>query len=76
MLGFGLLAGALIGLGGAWMLVRLLGGIFDPAPDALSYPSAYLLLALAGAVASMVLAVATRHKWSKDWAARQLRAAR
>ena len=76
MLAFGLLAGALTGLGAAWMLVRLLGGVFDPAPDTLSYPWAYLLLAIAGAVASMVLAVATRHGWSKDWAARELRAAR
>ena len=76
MLGFGLAAGALIGLGAAWMLVRLLGGVFDPAPDALSYPWTYLALVLAGAAGSMALAVLGQAALSKEAAARQLRAGR
>ena len=76
MLGFGLVAGALIGLGAAWMLVRLLGGVFDPAPDALSYPPVYIALMLAGAIGSMVLAVLGQVALSKEGAARQLRAGR
>ena len=76
MLGIGLVAGALIGLGAAWMLVRLLGGVFDPAPDALSYPWMYIALVLAGAAGSMVLAVLGQAALSKEAAARQLRAGR
>ena len=73
MLGFGLVTGALIGLGAAWMLVRLLGGVFDPAPDVLSYPWAYFVLMLVGAVGSVVLAVLGQASLSKDGAVRQLR---
>ena len=58
------------------MLVRLLGGVFDPAPDALSYPWMYIALVLAGAAGSMVLAVLGQAALSKEAAARQLRAGR
>ncbi|MEX6507163.1 FtsX-like permease family protein [Jiella sp. M17.18] len=39
----GAIAGAAIGVVAAEMLVKLLSGIFDPPPDALSYPFALLL---------------------------------
>ena len=76
MIGFGLVAGALVGLGAAWMLVRLLGGVFDPAPDTLSYPPLFIALMLAGAAGSMVLAVLGQAALSKEGAARLLRAGR
>ena len=76
MLVLGLVGGALIGWGAAYMLVRLLGGVFDPPPDVLSYPWIYLGLVLAGAISAMVLAVVGQAVWSKEWAASQLRAGR
>ena len=76
MIGFGLVAGALVGVGAAWMLVRLLGGVFDPAPDGLSYPKVYIALMLAGAIGSMILAVLGQAALSKQGAARELRAGR
>jgi len=52
------LAGLLLGLGLAQMLVKVLTGVFDPAPEGLSLPVGYLLvllLAIALATASVVL---------------------
>ena len=50
---FGLLSGVLT----AWMLVKLLTGVFDPPPDALSIPWAYLGVVLGLVAASVVAAV-------------------
>ena len=74
MLGFGLSFGALIGAVAAWMLVRLLNGVFDPPPDVLTYPWSYLGLVLAGAIGAMIAAVYAHGVWSKEWAVRELRA--
>ncbi|TPI99577.1 FtsX-like permease family protein [Mesorhizobium sp. B2-8-1] len=51
--GFGLLSGWLT----AWMLVKLLTGVFDPPPEALSIPWAYLGVVLGLVGASVVAAV-------------------
>lgn len=63
---FVLIAGSLLGsLGGvaiAWMLVKLLTGVFDPPPNALAYPAVYLG-SLFGAViicTAVALSVAVR----------------
>jgi putative ABC transport system permease protein len=50
---FGLLSGLLT----AWMLVKLLTGVFDPPPEALSIPWAYLGVMLGLVAASVVAAV-------------------
>lgn len=76
LLGFGLLMGAPLGAAVAWMLVRLLSGVFDPPPEALAYPWAYLGLVLVGAVGAIVLAVFGQGVLSKEWAVRELRAGR
>lgn len=49
--------GAIQGAALAWMLVKLLTGVFDPAPESLSAPLAYLSVALALLLASIVVAV-------------------
>jgi putative ABC transport system permease protein len=50
---FGLLSGVLT----AWMLVKLLTGVFDPPPEALSIPWVYLGIVLGLVAASVVAAV-------------------
>ena len=46
----GVAMGAAIGIAVAWMLVKLLSGVFDPPPEALTWPLAYL-----GVLAAMLL---------------------
>ena len=53
----GAIAGSLIGVIAAYMLVKLLSGIFDPPPDALSYPLAGLFGFVAVGVLATVAAV-------------------
>lgn len=53
----GLVFGLLSGLTMAWMLVKLLTGVFDPAPDALAIPASYLALVLVLLLASIAAAV-------------------
>ncbi|MGO4832360.1 FtsX-like permease family protein, partial [Rhizobiaceae sp. 2RAB30] len=53
----GALFGIVSGVVTAWILVKLLTGVFDPAPDALSFPWAYLALVLAAAGLSVAAAV-------------------
>ncbi len=48
----GLLLGGLTGFGVAWMLVVMLAGVFDPPPETITVPVAYILLVIAGAVAA------------------------
>jgi putative ABC transport system permease protein len=53
--GGGLVLGGAIATGLSWMLVKVLTGVFDPPPDALSIPWGYLITVLAlvlGAVAA------------------------
>jgi putative ABC transport system permease protein len=76
LLGFGLPFGLLIGTSVAWMMVRLLGGVFDPPPDILAYPWLYLACVLAGAFVATIAAVLAQSALSKEWAVRELRAGR
>ncbi len=55
----GLLAGALVGLSLALMLVKVLTGVFDPPPAVLSVPWAYLTTVAAVAIAAVVIAGTT-----------------
>ena len=50
---FGLASGLMT----AWMLVKLLTGVFEPPPEALSIPWAYLAIVLSLVIASVVIAV-------------------
>ncbi|WP_254634189.1 ABC transporter permease [Mesorhizobium sp. GbtcB19] len=65
---FGLFSGALT----AWMLVKLLTGVFDPPPQALSVPWLYLAIMLGLVVASVAAAVRTARP-SSALTAEQLR---
>ncbi|APZ42401.1 ABC transporter permease [Acidihalobacter ferrooxydans] len=53
----GVVLGTAAGLAVAWMLVKLLTGVFDPPPQTLSLPWGYLSLLLAGVVAASVAAL-------------------
>lgn len=60
------IAGAALGLGVAQMLVKLLTGVFDPPPESLAVPWAYIALLVAAAIASTAIAafgalLASRH---------------
>lgn len=57
MLILGSLAGVLLGVGVAQVLVKMLTGIFDPPPESLAIPWGYLVLLGAAAIVSTVLAV-------------------
>ena len=50
---FGAAAGLGLGFAVAWVLVRLLSGVFDPPPESLAVPWLYLLLTLVAAAACM-----------------------
>ncbi|BCG77379.1 ABC transporter permease [Mesorhizobium sp. 113-3-3] len=65
---FGLLSGLLT----AWMLVKLLTGVFDPPPEALSIPWLYLAVMLGLVAASVAVAVWSARP-SAGQAAEQLR---
>ncbi|TPL38918.1 ABC transporter permease [Mesorhizobium sp. B2-4-6] len=65
---FGLFSGTLT----AWMLVKLLTGVFDPPPEALSVPWLYLAIMLGLVVASVAAAVRSA-KSSSGLVAGQLR---
>lgn len=56
-LGFGAVFGTLIGFAVAQMLVKLLTGVFDPPPDALSVPLPYLLTLGLAALISVTAAI-------------------
>ncbi|MDE2017495.1 MAG: ABC transporter permease, partial [Hyphomicrobiales bacterium] len=68
--------GAPLGLAAAWTLVRLLDGAFDPPPDALSWPVAYLFAVLIGTVVAMIAAVLARGLRGREWAVGEMRAGR
>lgn len=53
---FGTLLGGLTGFGLAWMLVKLLTGVFDPAPAHLEIPWGYLLSLMVLALLSICVA--------------------
>jgi putative ABC transport system permease protein len=65
---FGLISGTLT----AWMLVKLLTGVFDPPPEALSVPWLYLVIVLGLVVASVAAAVRSARQ-SSAFVAEQLR---
>lgn len=51
----GLVAGALLGVGIAWMFVKVLSGVFDPPPEVLSIPWNYLFALFAGSMVATVI---------------------
>ena len=53
----GMVLGFATGLGIAKMLVKVLTGVFDPAPSSLSIPRAYLGVLVAAGVLSTVIAI-------------------
>ncbi len=53
----GLLFGGLAGIVTAQMLVKLLTGVFDPPPDALAWPAAYLAIITAFVITSAAIAL-------------------
>ncbi len=53
----GIVFGLASGLMTAWMLVKLLTGVFDPPPEALSIPWTYLAIVLSLVIASVAIAV-------------------
>ena len=55
----GLLFGTAAGVSIAWMLVKLLKGVFDPPPEAMSYPAGYLTLLFGLVVAATLAALWT-----------------
>lgn len=57
VVGIGAIAGTALGFAVAWVLVRLLSGVFDPPPEALAVPWMYLLLIAVAAVACTLTAV-------------------
>ncbi len=63
MVAAGLLGGALIGTTIAYMLVKVLTGIFDPAPAAATIPWAYLMLLVALVAGVSVLVVSGVGRW-------------
>lgn len=75
IVGFGVPLGLVIGVVDAWMLVRLLSGVFDPPPDALVWPWSTLIVTLMATLGAILLSIMAQSVWSKDWAAREMRAA-
>ncbi len=57
VVGVGAVAGTALGFAVAWVLVRLLSGVFDPPPEALAVPFGYLAVVAAAAAVCMVAAV-------------------
>jgi putative ABC transport system permease protein len=54
----GIVIGVLIGWGLAYVIVKILTGVFDPPPDSLSIPWSYLVtlgLVVAGAIAAAAM---------------------
>lgn len=69
----GLVFGLLSGLTMAWMLVKLLTGVFDPPPEALAIPASYLALVLVLLLASIAAAVLMTRNVGRAKAAELLR---
>ncbi|MEU9453039.1 FtsX-like permease family protein [Streptomyces sp. NPDC048277] len=69
----GLAGGALIGWALSEMLVKVLTGVFDPPPAALSVPGAYLVLTGAAAVAAVLAAALNGIRGSHRPAVEELR---
>ncbi len=73
IIGVAILAGVPIGLGIAYVLVKLLTGVFDPPPEGLSVPWPYLTFVAAAGLASVVAAVFGGLAWAKHATVRMLR---
>lgn len=69
----GTLIGSVTGVALAWMLVKLLTGVFDPPPDVLSTPWLYLGALLAVALASVTFAVLGAYRGMRIPAVQRLR---
>ncbi len=75
VVGAGGVAGALIGLGVAQFLVKLLEGVFDPAPERLALPWPYLGTLVVSAVIATVIAVSAAMTASRKRVTEVLRSA-
>jgi putative ABC transport system permease protein len=53
----GSVIGLAMGFGVAWMLVKMLTGVFDPPPASLSVPWLYLVILISAAAVSTIIAV-------------------
>jgi putative ABC transport system permease protein len=73
MLGGGMVIGMLLGFGVSHILVRVLKGVFDPPPEHLVVPWAYLVLLIVAAVVSTVIAVIGMKKISHRPVVEELR---
>ena len=69
----GAVAGLLTGFGVAEMLVKVLTGVFDPPPEALSVPWSYLLWLVVAAAVATVLAVSSARVTSRQPVVQALR---
>ena len=69
----GMVLGFATGLGIAKMLVKVLTGVFDPAPQSLSVPWGYLLILIVAGAVSMVVAVTIARRVSQRKAIQALR---
>jgi putative ABC transport system permease protein len=69
----GMVLGLATGLGIAKMLVKVLTGVFDPAPQALAIPWLYLVVLIVAGCASTVLAVVIAHRVTRTNALEALR---
>jgi putative ABC transport system permease protein len=66
-------AGAILGLGVAWMLVKVLSGVFDPPPEFLSIPWSYLGILLATALVSALAASSLTSRLTRQSAVEEIR---
>jgi putative ABC transport system permease protein len=69
----GMVLGFATGLGIAKMLVKVLTGVFDPAPQSLAIPWAYLGVLIVAGCASTILAVVIAQRITKAKALEALR---
>ena len=69
----GVVLGLVVGFGIAKMLVKVLTGVFDPAPEGLSIPWLYLILLIIAGVVSTAIAVVIAQKVTQRRAIEALR---
>ena len=69
----GMVLGFATGLGIAKMLVKVLTGVFDPAPEALAIPAVYLIVLVVAGCVSTVLAIVIAQRVSQSRAIEELR---
>jgi len=66
-------AGCILGFGVAWMLVKVLSGVFDPPPEFLSVPWIYMGILLATALVSTIAASTIISRLTRQSAVEEIR---